>query len=165
MLERIARQNDIIINGVNQLTISNSNQHLELSNILNAIRLQNVNIAAQITQILEILENQPGSGDIERILAELEARFTALTNAITSALAQLSNELRIELTNIKAILNNLTSSVTNINGTLNNLLQAVNALDIADLITALTTTINTILQQLQAILDILNSPVALGGKK
>jgi chromosome segregation ATPase len=165
MLERITRQNDTILNNLNQLTVNNANQHLELSNLLNAIRLQNVNIAAQIAQILDIVENQLGSGDIERILAELDARFAALTNTITSAITQLSNELRTELTNIKAILNNLTSSVTNINGTLNNLLQAVNALDIADLIAALTTSINTILQQLQAILEILNPPITLGGKK
>ncbi|WBB27281.1 PEP [Mythimna sequax nucleopolyhedrovirus] len=167
LLERVARQNDTILNNLNQLTVNNANQHLELSNVLNAIRLQNVNIAAQIAQILDIVENQLGGigGDIERLLTELDARFTALTNALTTAIAQLSDQLRNELTNINSILNNLTSSVTNINATLNNLLQAINGLDIGDLITDLTATINTILTQLETILGILNPNLPLGGKK
>lgn len=161
-LERIARQNEIILNTLNQLSLNNSNQHLELTNILNAIRLQNVSIAAQIAQILDILETQLGqiTVDINRLLSELDARFATLTTTLLNAIAQLQESLRNDLSGINAILNNLASSITNINATLNNLLQAINALNI----TELTDLLNTILQLLEDILGILQPDIPLAKK-
>ncbi|AIE47834.1 calyx [Peridroma alphabaculovirus] len=165
LLERVARQNDLILSSLNTLSINSSNQHLELSNLLNAIRLQNVTIGTQVAQILAAIENLGDvTGDFDRLLAELDTRFNALTAALTAAITQLSDALRNELTNINSILNNLTSSVTNINATLNNLLQAINNLDIGELIGNLTATVNTILQLLETILGILQPNIPLGKK-
>ncbi|AOL56835.1 calyx [Chrysodeixis includens nucleopolyhedrovirus] len=159
LLERISRQNEIILSTLNQLSLNNSNQHLELTNILNAIRLQNVAIAAQLTQLIETIDSQLGelTTDLRRLLNELDTRFAALTAALTNAIAQLQDSIRGDLIGINSILNNLTSSVTNINATLNNLLQAVNGLNIE----GLSTLLNTILALLEEILGILTPEIPL----
>nr|QED39958.1 PEP [Spodoptera frugiperda multiple nucleopolyhedrovirus] len=160
LLERIARQNDLIATNLNQLTVNNANQHLELSNLLNAIRLQQSTIGAQVAQILEAVEGLGDiTGDFNRLLAEIDTRLTALSNNLLNAINQLSEQLRNELTGINAVLNNLSSSVTNINATLNNLLQAINGLNLGNIIAELQQTINNILDLLETILGILQPPL------
>ncbi|ABY65835.1 polyhedral envelope protein [Orgyia leucostigma nucleopolyhedrovirus] len=150
LLERILRQNDLIVNGLSQLCINNSNQHSEITNTLNSIKLQNVTITGQLTQIIDLIETQLSaiSGDVKTILGEFDARLDTLLNAVNKALTQLQENVRNELTNINSILNNLTSSVTNINATLNNLLQILNNLDLGDL-----TNINDTLTELKTVVD------------
>ncbi|AYN44997.1 calyx/pep [Alphabaculovirus alterspexiguae] len=156
LLDRIARQNDLIASNINQLTMTNSNQHLELSNLLNTIRLQNTTIANQVAQILENTEGLGDiTGDFTRLLAEIDARLATLTTTLLNAINQLSEQLRSDLTGINAILNNLSSSVTNINATLNNLLQAINGLNIGNLLAELQDSVAAILQLLETILGIL----------
>jgi phage-related protein len=164
-LERIARQNDLILTNVNQLTVTNANQHLELSNLLNAIRLQQTTIAAQVGQILETVEGLGDiTGDFTRLLAELDTRLAALSTTILNAINQLSDQLRNELTGINSVLNNLSSSVTNINATLNNLLQAINGLNLGTIVAELQQTVNTILELLETILGILQPNIPLNKK-
>ncbi|AAZ38215.1 CALYX/PEP [Agrotis segetum nucleopolyhedrovirus A] len=156
LLERVARQNDLLLTNLNQLSTTNANQHLELSNVLNAIRLQSVTTAAQVGQILETVQGLGEfDGDFTKLLAEIDARLAAQSSALQAALNQLAEQVRNDLSGITAILNNLTSSVTNINATLNNLLQAVNGLNLGGIIGELQETINTILDLLQTILNIL----------
>ncbi|QNV47869.1 polyhedron envelope protein [Alphabaculovirus altersperidaniae] len=156
LLERIARQNDLLITNVNQLTVTNANQHLELSNVLNAIRLQQATIAGQVAQILEAVEGLGDiTGDFNRLLAEIDTRLAALSTTLLNAINQLSDQIRNELTGINSILNNLSSSVTNINATLNNLLQAINGLNLGGVVAELQQTVNTILELLETILSIL----------
>lgn len=156
LLERIARQNDLLVTNVNQLGTTNANQHLELSNLLNAVRLQNVTVAGQVSRILEITENLGDlTGDFTKLLAEIDVRFSTLTKTLLGAINQLSEQVRNDLTAVNAVLNNLSSSVTNINATLNNLLQAVNGLNLGKVIDELQETINSILELLQTILGIL----------
>ncbi|AIU41343.1 calyx/pep [Sucra jujuba nucleopolyhedrovirus] len=156
-LEKIARQNDLIVSGLGQLCINNSNQHLEMTNILNSIKLQNVTIAGQLSQLSESLDTQLSSiaSDIRSLLDQLDKRLEDLLAAITKAFAQLQDGVRNDLTNINSILNNLTSSVTNINATLNNLLQAVNGLDLG----SISTLLNTILDTVQEILEVLTPEI------
>ncbi|AHH82687.1 CALYX [Buzura suppressaria nucleopolyhedrovirus] len=152
-LDRIAKQNDLIISGLGQLCINNSNQHLEMTNILNSIKLQNVTIAGQLTQLIDQLDTQLGSisTDVKALLAQFDDKLETLLAAVNRALNQLQESVRNELTNINSILNNLTSSVTNINATLNNLLQAVNSLDLGNVSTQLETILTTV-EQILAIL-------------
>ncbi|CDG72798.1 Polyhedral envelope protein pep [Spodoptera exigua multiple nucleopolyhedrovirus] len=165
LLERITRQNDLILTSVNQLTVTNANQHLELSNILNALRLQQTTIAGQVAQILETVEGLGDiTGDFTRLLAELDTRLAALSTTILNAINQLSDQLRNELTGINSVLNNLSSSVTNINATLNNLLQAINGLNLGTVVGELQQTVNTILDLLQTILGILQPNIPLNKK-
>ncbi|QHB21775.1 calyx/pep [Artaxa digramma nucleopolyhedrovirus] len=153
LLERIAKQNDLIVSGLGQLCINNSNQHLEITNILNAIKLQNVTISGQLTQIIDLIDTQLAdvAADLRKLVGQIDDSLENLLSAVNKALAQLQDGVRNELTNINSILNNLTSSVTNINATLNNLLQAINNLDLSDLtnlveqINAIQTTVNEIL--------------------
>ncbi|ABF47455.1 CALYX/PEP [Clanis bilineata nucleopolyhedrovirus] len=156
-LDRLVRQNDLIMSAVNQLNVSNSNQHLEITNQLNAIRLQNVNTSNQLTALADALEKQIATiaSEIERLLGDVDRRFDQLLAALTAALAQLQDAVRNELTNVNAILNNLTSSVTNINATLNNILQTLSNLDL-DGLSAL---LNTLLSNVQEILDILTPEI------
>ncbi|AXS67757.1 calyx/pep [Cryptophlebia peltastica nucleopolyhedrovirus] len=150
LLERLNRQSDLIINALSQLSISNSNQHLEITNQLNAIRLQNVTITGQLTSILDILENQLGNvtSELNRLLTELDGRFDSFVNTLNSALSALQDSVRNELTTINSILSNLTSTVTNLNSTLTNLLQAISNLNLGDLsneIESISTTVDQIL--------------------
>ncbi|ACF05391.1 PP34 capsid [Adoxophyes orana nucleopolyhedrovirus] len=153
LLERLNRQSDLIVNALNQLSINNSNQHLEINNQLNAIRLQNVTIAGQLTSILDILENQLGNvtSELSRLLSELDSRFDSFVQTLNTALNSLQDSVRNELTNINSILSNLTSTITNVNSTLANLLQAINNLNLSDLGTEL----DTILEIVQQILNVL----------
>jgi Baculovirus polyhedron envelope protein, PEP, C terminus/Baculovirus polyhedron envelope protein, PEP, N terminus len=157
LLDRIAKQNDTIINNLNQLTLTSSNQHLELQNLLNTIRLQNVTIINQTTQILSILETQLGeiNNKLTQLISDLETRLEALAASLIATINQLTDNLRNDLTTINSILNNLTSSVTNINSTLNNLIQAINNLKVDDLLSTLLTQINRVLELLQQVLGIL----------
>ncbi|AUF81634.1 polyhedral envelope protein [Malacosoma neustria nucleopolyhedrovirus] len=150
-LERIARQNDIIINALNQLSVSNSNQHLDIINQLNAIRLQNSTTSSQLTTIIDLFENQLGSliKDLNKLLSDLDTRFENILETINTALAQFQTTIRNELTNVNAVLNNLASSVTNINATLNNILQILNNLDVG----ALNARLDTIVGLLNDILS------------
>nr|ANW12323.1 polyhedron envelope protein [Malacosoma sp. alphabaculovirus] len=150
-LERIARQNDIIINALNQLSVSNSNQHLDIINQLNAIRLQNSTTSSQLTTIIDLFENQLGSliKDLNKLLGDLDSRFENILETINAALAQFQTTIRNELTNVNAVLNNLASSVTNINATLNNILQILNNLDVG----ALNARLDTIVGLLNDILN------------
>ncbi|AIZ48605.1 pep [Agrotis segetum nucleopolyhedrovirus B] len=154
LLERIARQNDQVVVTLNQLTVTNANQHLELSNLLNAIRLQNVTIGGQISQILDAVQGDIG-GDFTQLLSEIDTRLSALSASLLTAINQLAEQVRNDLSGINAVLNNLSSSITNINATLNNLLQAVNGINLNEVIGELQQTINTILELLQTILGIL----------
>ena len=165
LLERIARQNDAIATNLNQLTVTNANQHLELSNLLNAVRLQQSTVAGQITQILETVEGLGDiGGDFNKLLTEIDNRLSTLSATLVNAINQLSEQLRNELTGINAVLNNLSSSVTNINATLNNLLQAVNNLNLGNVVAELQQTINTILNLLETILGILQPNIPLNKK-
>ncbi|AKC91659.1 calyx/pep [Lambdina fiscellaria nucleopolyhedrovirus] len=157
ILERISRQNDLILNGLGQMCINNTNQHLELSNLLTAIRLQNVTINGQLTQLLETLDSQLSTivADVRVVLDRLDARFEALLVALESSLAKLQDVVRNELTGINSILNNLTSTVTNINCTLNNVLQAINALNLD----ALTGNVEEIQNNVREILSILTPTI------
>ncbi|QYC92705.1 Calyx/polyhedron envelope protein [Trabala vishnou gigantina nucleopolyhedrovirus] len=165
LLERIQRQNDLIVHSLNQFCINNSNQHLEIINILNSIKLQNVTVSGQLTQLIDLLENQVAniSADIKTLLGNLDDRLDALLNAVNKALAQLQESVRNELTNINSILNNIISSITNINATLNNLLQVINGLDLGA-VNNLTAQINTILETVQEVLKILTPDVPLNKK-
>lgn len=153
LLERIARQNDLIINSLSQLAITNANQHLELSNTLNAVRLQNVNISSQLAQLIDALETQLTAlqNDLKTLLSNLDDRFNNLLQTLTRALTQLQDNVRNELTGLNAILNNLTSTVTNINATLNNVLQAIGNIN-PDGGLALIQEINTNVDQILSIL-------------
>ncbi|ACI28756.1 agip54 [Agrotis ipsilon multiple nucleopolyhedrovirus] len=156
LLERIARQNDQVVVTLNQLTVTNANQHLELSNLLNAIRLQNVTIGGQIAQILDAVQGLGDvGGDFTQLLSEIDTRLAALSASLLAAINQLAEQVRNDLSGINAVLNNLSSSVTNINATLNNLLQAVNGINLNEVIGELQQTVNTILELLQTILNIL----------
>ncbi|AWW14469.1 hypothetical protein KM620_gp109 [Hyposidra talaca nucleopolyhedrovirus] len=161
-LERIARQNDLIINGLSQLCVNNSNQHLEMTNVLNSIKLQNLTITNQLTQLIDSLDTQLGtiSTDIKTLLDQFDDKLETLLAAVNRALAQLQESVRNELTNINSILNNLTSSVTNINATLNNLLQAINGLDFGNVNVQLESILTTV-EQILAIL----TPEILGKSK
>lgn len=147
------------MSAVNQLNVSNSNQHLEITNQLNAIRLQNVNTSNQLTALADALERQIATiaSEIERLLGDVDRRFDQLLAALTAASAQLQDAVRNELTNVNAILNNLTSSVTNINATLNNILQTLSNLDLD----GLSVLLNTLLSNVQEILDILTPEIPL----
>ncbi|AKN80609.1 PP34, Calyx, Polyhedron envelope protein [Perigonia lusca single nucleopolyhedrovirus] len=162
LLERLNRQSDLIVNTLNQLSINSSNQNLEITNQLNAIRLQNITITGQLASILDILETQLGSitEDINRVLGDFTVRLEALLAALNTTITQLQDTIRSELTNINAILGNLTSSVTNINATLNNILQALNNLNVGDL----TAILNDIQANINQILEIL-TPEILGKKQ
>ncbi|AKR17386.1 PEP [Urbanus proteus nucleopolyhedrovirus] len=153
LLERIARQNDQILINLTQLSINNSNQHLEITNLLNSIKLQNVQILNNVSQILELIETQFNelSTELTTLLRNLNNQLNSLTEQLTNAIAQLQDTLRNELLNINSILNNLVSSITNINTTLNNVLQILNNLNLGN--------INSVLQEvltlLQEIIDAL----------
>nr|ANS71019.1 polyhedral calyx protein [Lymantria dispar multiple nucleopolyhedrovirus] len=151
LLDRIVRQNDLILNGLNQLCLNHSNHHFELSNILNSIKLQNCNIINQLTQIFDdgVLSNI--DENLSRLVADLDGRFAEFEKALNAALTQLQDALRNDLTNINSILANLTSSLANINSTINNLLQMLNNLGLGDLVVKINdvqTTVNQIFEVL-----------------
>ncbi|ABI35791.1 calyx/pep [Ectropis obliqua nucleopolyhedrovirus] len=163
ILERISKQNDVIINGLSQLCINSSNQHLEINNALNTIKLQNITITGQLTQLIDLLENQLVNiaADLRSLLDNFDTKLNNFLDALNKALAQLQDSVRNELTNINSILNNLTSSVTNINATLQNLLHALAGLEIG----ALTEQLDAITQSVEQILAILTPELPLGGKQ
>ncbi|ADD73829.1 PP34 [Lymantria xylina nucleopolyhedrovirus] len=132
LLDRIVRQNDLILNGLNQLCLNHSNHHFELSNILNSIKLQNVNIINQLSQIFEDGVLSGLDDKLSRLISDLDGHFADFGNALNAALAQVQDSLRNDLTNINSILTNLTSSLTNINSTINNLLQTLTNLGLGE---------------------------------
>nr|AMO27991.1 PP34 [Lymantria dispar multiple nucleopolyhedrovirus]AMO65619.1 pep [Lymantria dispar multiple nucleopolyhedrovirus] len=132
LLDRIVRQNDLILNGLNQLCLNHSNHHFELSNILNSIKLQNVNIINQLSQIFDDGVLSGLDEKLSRLIADLDGHFADFGSALDAALAQLQDSLRNDLTNINSILANLTSSLTNINSTINNLLQTLQNLGLGE---------------------------------
>ncbi|UJZ88997.1 calyx/pep [Erannis ankeraria nucleopolyhedrovirus] len=157
LLDKISKQNDLIINGLGQLCLNNNNQHMEITNILNSIKLQNVTISGQLTQLIDLLNNQLTNitTDLSTLLEGLDDRLQELLASVEKSLSQLQDSVRNELTNISSILNNLTSSVTNINATLNNVLQTLGGLDVGNLTTILTGVVNSV----DEILSILTPPL------
>ncbi|AHD25513.1 pep [Choristoneura murinana nucleopolyhedrovirus] len=126
-LEKIGHQNDLLVNGVNQISLNQSNQFLELSNALSALRAQNAQILAAIEASRDALLARLNTliDEIKNALPDLTSQLEDLAKELTDAINAVSQTLRNELNNTNSILTNLASSITNINGTLNNLLVAV----------------------------------------
>ncbi|AGR56914.1 polyhedron protein [Choristoneura occidentalis alphabaculovirus] len=126
-LEKIGHQNDLLVNGVNQISLNQSNQFLELSNALSALRAQNAQLLAAIEASKDALLARLNTliDEIKNALPDLTSQLEELAKELTDAINGVSQTLRSELNNTNSILTNLASSITNINGTLNNLLVAV----------------------------------------
>ncbi|AGR56858.1 pep [Hemileuca sp. nucleopolyhedrovirus] len=163
LLECIGKQNDLIINGLGQLCVNNSNQHLEITNVLHCIKLQNITLNGQLSQLIDSIDNQLSSisDDVLKLLNDFDEKFDKLLGDINRILAQLQDTLRNELTGINSILNNLTSSVTNINSTLNNILQSLNGLNLGELLARF----DEISSKLDEILGLLTIDIPLNSKE
>jgi gas vesicle protein len=119
-LENLAHQNDLIINSVNQISLNQSNQFLELR--------------TQYAQIVTTLENTKDAilnrfnvlvAEIKAALPDQSAQLQEQFDKLLDAINVVAQTLRSEINNTNSILTNLASSITNINSTLNNLLTAI----------------------------------------
>lgn len=125
-LEKLGHQSDLLINGVNQISINQSAQFMELSNMLCALRTQNTQIITTLNSVVDKLnslidELKAALPDQSDALEELAEKLTEVINAVAQT-------LRSEMNNTNSILTNLASSITNINSTLNNLLTTIEGL-------------------------------------
>jgi Baculovirus polyhedron envelope protein, PEP, C terminus/Baculovirus polyhedron envelope protein, PEP, N terminus len=126
-LEKVGHQNNLLVNGVNQLTTNQSSQFLELSNMLCALRAQNCQILSTLDCLKDAIIDR-----LNKLLQEIKHCFphhhdqlTELTEKLLQAIDSVQITMKNEMNNTNSILNNLTSSITNINSTLNNLLSAL----------------------------------------
>ncbi|AJD09190.1 major polyhedral calyx protein [Condylorrhiza vestigialis mutiple nucleopolyhedrovirus] len=119
-LDKLAHQNDLLINSVNQISLNQSNQFLELR--------------TQYAQILTALENAKDTilnrlnvlvDEIKAALPDQSAQLQEQIDKLLEAINVVAQTLRNEMNNTNSILTNLASSITNINSTLNNLLTAI----------------------------------------
>nr|QNN89401.1 polyhedron calyx protein [Spilarctia obliqua nucleopolyhedrovirus] len=126
-LEKIGHQNDLLVNGINQISLNQSSQFLELSNALNTLKTQSAQILAAIEASKDALLVRLNAliDEIKNALPDLTGQLDNLAKELIDAINGVSQTLRSELNNTNSILTNLASSITNINGTLNNLLNAV----------------------------------------
>nr|UIX56153.1 Calyx [Hyphantria cunea nucleopolyhedrovirus]UIX56299.1 Calyx [Hyphantria cunea nucleopolyhedrovirus] len=126
-LEKIGHQNDLLVNGINQISLNQSTQFLELSNALNTLKTQSAQILAAIEASKDALLLRLNTlfDEIKNALPDLTGQLDNLAKELIDAINGVSQTLRSELNNTNSILTNLASSITNINGTLNNLLVAV----------------------------------------
>ncbi|AVA31121.1 calyx/pep [Oxyplax ochracea nucleopolyhedrovirus] len=126
-LEKINHQNELLINGVNQISLNQSSQFLELTNALCAVRGQNAQLITLIENLKDTLlcRLETLMSEIKNWLPEQTAKLEELANKLTDAINNIQQTLRTELNNTNSILTNLASSITNINSTLNNILNAL----------------------------------------
>ncbi|AXU41588.1 PEP [Alphabaculovirus altermyunipunctae] len=164
LLERLAKQNELIIGqnetaatNLAQLTVTSTNQFLEVNNTLAAIRAQNVTIANQIANILEILETRLNdiSDRIELLIIGLEGRLNTALNNLTDIINRLQDTLRIEITALNAIIGNLAASIGNMISTLNNIAQSLSGLNLDAILNLL----NSVVDKIDDILNILTPPL------
>ncbi|QDL57019.1 PEP [Dione juno nucleopolyhedrovirus] len=126
-LEKLTRQSDLTINSLNQISLNQSNQFLELSNTLNLVRAQNAQILASLETTKDAILNRFNTlvDELKAALPDQSAQLQQLADKLLDAINAVAQTLRNEMNNANSILTNLASSITNINGTLNNLLSAV----------------------------------------
>ncbi|ANF29671.1 calyx/pep [Catopsilia pomona nucleopolyhedrovirus] len=154
-LEKIGHQSDLLVNGVNQISLNQSNHFLEISTALSGIRAQTAQILpyfetlkdAILARLSALLE------EIKSVLPDYSKQLAELAKQLTDAISAMQTTLKNELNNTNAILANLASSITNINGTLNNVLTALE--NLADELGDGTFT-NEDRSTLQSVLDIIN---------
>ncbi|AIG63302.1 CALYX/PEP [Helicoverpa armigera SNPV] len=134
-LEKISRQNDLLVSAVNQMTLTNTNNFADINNSLSTISLQNSTLTGQVARLLESVDRQlPLLLDRLNLLSsEVRQQLNQFSGQLAESLNRFQDVLRNELTGINSALNNLTSSVTNINVTLNNLLQAIAGTDFGEI--------------------------------
>ncbi|AOT85493.1 calyx/pep [Cyclophragma undans nucleopolyhedrovirus] len=126
-LEKIGHQNDLLVNGVNQITLNQSNQFLELSNTLCAVRAQNAQILTTLECVKDTILNRLNAliCEIKTQFPDQSAQLEQMTATLLEAINAVQLTLKSELNNTNSILTNLASSITNINTTLNNVLAAI----------------------------------------
>lgn len=126
-LEKLARQSDLVVNSLNQISLNQSNQFLELSNTLNTVRAQNAQILAALETTKDAILTRLNAlvDDIKAALPDQSAQLQELADKLLDAISSVAQTLRGEMNNTNSILTNLASSITNINSTLNNLMAAI----------------------------------------
>ncbi|AKN81028.1 hypothetical protein [Lonomia obliqua multiple nucleopolyhedrovirus] len=131
-LEKISHQNDLLVNGVSQINLTQSNHFLELSNTLCTIRTQNTQILTTLETAKEAILTKLSAliNEIKDLLPDYSNLLEELASKLLNVINSMQQMLKNELNNTNSILNNLTSSITNINTTLNNLLSAIENIDI-----------------------------------
>ncbi|AAQ91686.1 major polyhedral calyx protein [Choristoneura fumiferana DEF multiple nucleopolyhedrovirus] len=119
-LEKLAHQNDLLINSVNQISLNQSNQFLEL-------RTQYAQIVAALENAKDTILNRLNVlvDEIKAALPDQSAQLQEQIDKLLEAINVVAQTLRSEMNNTNSILTNLASSITNINSTLNNLLTAI----------------------------------------
>ncbi|AAK85680.1 PEP [Epiphyas postvittana nucleopolyhedrovirus] len=126
-LEKLGHQNELLITGVNQISLNQSNQFLELSNMLNALRSQTAQILTNLENARDAIINRINAlvDEIKDALPDQSEQLQELADKLSDAINAVAQTLRNEMNNTNSILTNLASSITNINSTLNNLLAAI----------------------------------------
>lgn len=126
-LEKVCHQNELLVNGVNQITLNQSSHFLELSNMLCALRTQNCQILSCLESLKDAIICRLNKlvCEIKNVFPDQCTQINELTEKLLEAINSVQLILKNELNNTNSILNNLASSITNINSTLNNLLSAI----------------------------------------
>lgn len=117
----------MLMSNVNQINLNQTNQFLELSNMMTGVRNQNVQLLAALETAKDVILTRLNTllAEITDSLPDLTSMLDKLAEQLLDAINTVQQTLRNELNNTNSILTNLASSVTNINGTLNNLLAAI----------------------------------------
>lgn len=115
------------MNNVNQINLNQTNQFLELSNVMTGVRNQNVQLLAALETAKDVILTRLNTllDEITDSLPDLTLMLDKLAEQLLEAINMMQQTQRNELNNTNSILTNLASSITNINGTLNNLLTAI----------------------------------------
>lgn len=115
------------MNNVNQINLNQTNQFLELSNVMTGVRNQNVQLLAALETAKDVILTRLNTllAEITDSLPDLTLMLDKLAEQLLEAINTMQQTQRNELNNTNSILTNLASSITNINGTLNNLLTAI----------------------------------------
>lgn len=161
-LEKICHQNDLLVNSVNQITLNQSNQFLELSNALCAVRAQNAQILTTLECVKDTILKRLNAliCEIKTHLPDQSAQLEEMTATLLEAINAVQLTLKSELNSTNSILTNLASSITNINTTLNNLLTAIEDISVGGGLTdEERATLNSILDLVTDIKNILMGTV------
>lgn len=117
----------MLMNNVGQINLNQTNQFLELSNLMTGVRNQNVQLLAALETAKDVILTRLNTllAEITDSLPDVTLMLDKLAEQLLEAINTIQQTQRNELNNTNSILTNLASSITNINGTLNNLLTAI----------------------------------------
>ena len=107
----------MLMSNVNQINLNQTNQFLELSNMMTGVRNQNVQLLAALETAKDVILTRLNTllAEITDSLPDLTSMLDKLAEQLLDAINTVQQTLRNELNNTNSILTNLASSVTNIN--------------------------------------------------